>query len=59
MIKTAQIVGKPSLLTKRNLIIFAIIVFVLITILTSIRVVGTGQVGVVTQYGASDRAGTE
>ncbi|TAH31995.1 prohibitin family protein [Candidatus Saccharibacteria bacterium] len=51
MIKTAQIVGKPALLTKRNLTIFAIVLFILITIITSVRVVGTGQVGVVTQYG--------
>lgn len=51
MIKTAQIVGKPVLLTKRNLTIFAIVLFILITIITSVRVVGTGQVGVVTQYG--------
>lgn len=51
MIKTAQIVGNPNFLNKRNVIILAIIVFVVITALTSIRVVGTGQVGVVTQYG--------
>lgn len=51
MIKTAHIVGKPVFLTKRNLTIFAIILFVFVTIITSVRAVGTGQVGVVTQYG--------
>ena len=53
MIKTAQIVGeKPAMLQSKKFII-SVIVFVLLflALTTSIRMVGTGQVGVVTQYG--------
>jgi len=37
--------------TKRIYFIFAAVIFLLITIISSIRVVGTGQLGIVTQYG--------
>lgn len=43
--------GNLPTVTKKRTIIIAITVLALITILTSIRIVGTGQVGVVTQYG--------
>lgn len=43
--------GNLPAVTKKRTIIIAIAVLALITILTSIRIVGTGQVGVVTQYG--------
>ena len=49
--KKAQIVGEG--MTKRNKIIVAAIAAVIVVIgfLSSVKVVGTGQVGVVTQYG--------
>lgn len=42
--------GLPTV-TKKQTIIIAVVVLAIITLLTSIRIVGTGQVGVVTQYG--------
>lgn len=51
MIKTAQIVGENHLLSKRNIIRFGLVLFLIITVLSSIKVIGTGRVGVVTQYG--------
>lgn len=51
MIKTAHIVGKPNFMSKRNILIAAVVLLLLITFFTSIRIIGTGQVGVVTQYG--------
>lgn len=53
MIQTAKIITPgSSILTRKKLIISTIIgVLLLITLLTSMRTIGTGQVGVVTQYG--------
>ena len=43
---------KMSILSNKKVIAFSIIgILLLITVLTSVRQVGTGQVGVVTQYG--------
>jgi prohibitin 2 len=51
MVKEAKIVNS-SARKKRNItIIFMILVLGFITLMSSIRVVGTGQVGVVTQFG--------
>jgi regulator of protease activity HflC (stomatin/prohibitin superfamily) len=49
--KTAQIIGENGRKYIKTGIILAIILLALITILTSIRTIGTGQVGVVTLYG--------
>ena len=51
MIKTAQIVSENHLLSKRNIIRFGLVLFLIITVFSSIKVIGTGRVGVVTQYG--------
>lgn len=53
MVQTAQIVGEKSrFMTRKRLIILGIVlVFLFITWVTSVRTIGTGQVGVVTQYG--------
>lgn len=53
MIQTAKILTpNSSLLTRKKLILTTIIgILLLITLLTSMRTIGTGQVGVVTQYG--------
>lgn len=52
---SAAVNGGASLLSrfkqKRVYVISIVIVFLLITFFSSIRIVGTGQVGVVTQYG--------
>lgn len=46
----AEIISK-SKKTRRYIIIGAVLLFLLITLITSIKMVGTGQVGVVTMYG--------
>lgn len=53
MIQKAQIIGQSSALltNKKKLLITALIIFAAITLLTSIRTIGTGQIGVVAQYG--------
>lgn len=53
MIKTAQIIGEKTrfLTRKRAIIAGVILVLLLITYITSVKTIGTGQVGVVTQYG--------
>ncbi len=53
MIKTAQIVGEDSgFFTRKRLIIGAVLlVLVGITYFSSVKTIGTGQIGVVTQYG--------
>ena len=53
MIKKAEIIGekKPMLQNKKLIIGVIIGLLLLVTVATSIRQVGTGQVGVVTQYG--------
>ncbi|AKM80025.1 TPA: prohibitin family protein [Candidatus Saccharibacteria bacterium] len=52
MIKTAQIVGERNPMSRKKLTIAIVIaVLLVITFLTSLKTIGTGQVGVVTQYG--------
>lgn len=52
MIKTAQIVGEKNPMSRKKLTIAIVIaVLLVITFLTSLKTIGTGQVGVVTQYG--------
>lgn len=52
MIKTAQIVGEKSPMSRKKLTIAIVVaVLLVITFLTSLKTIGTGQVGVVTQYG--------
>lgn len=55
MVQRAQIIGSGSQLFagKRKFvwIALAVVVVLFLTFLTSIRIIGTGQVGVVTQYG--------
>ena len=52
MIKTAQIVGEKNPMSRKKLTIAIVIAILLvITFLTSLKTIGTGQVGVVTQYG--------
>lgn len=62
MIKTAQIIGEDTgFLTRKRLIIGAILlVLIAITYFSSVKTIGTGQIGVVTQYGrVTDRELTE
>lgn len=49
--KKAQIVTDQPSHKRTIVIIAAIVLFAIITTATSVRIVGTGQVGVVTQYG--------
>ncbi len=53
MIQTAKIIDQNrSLFNRKNMIrAGAILAFLLITLMTATRTIGTGQVGVVTQYG--------
>lgn len=53
MVKNAHIVGEDmGLFTRKRLIIGgAVLLFLAFTLATSIRAIGTGKVGVVTQYG--------
>lgn len=53
MIQKAQIVGEGSkmIATKKFWLMVAIVGFALITVLSSIKTIGTGKVGVVTQFG--------
>lgn len=53
MIQTAKIIrpSTSSVTNKKFLLRVGIAIFLLITLLTSMRTIGTGQIGVVTQYG--------
>lgn len=46
----AELISKSKTM-RRNIIIGAIVLFLFITLMTSLKMVGTGQVGVVTMYG--------
>ncbi|HEY1085371.1 MAG TPA: prohibitin family protein [Candidatus Saccharimonadales bacterium] len=51
--KKAQIVGEKTTMSRSKKLTISVIIglFLLITAFTSVRAIGTGQVGVVTQYG--------
>lgn len=53
MIKKAEIIGekKSMLPSKRSVVLIVVGILAIITLMTSVRTIGTGQVGVVTQYG--------
>lgn len=51
MIKTAHIVGEKRYMSRKNILLIVIAAVAVITLITSIRTIGTGKIGVVTQYG--------
>ena len=51
MVVKAQIVGEKKFMSKRNLILIVVFVLAAFTLISCVRTVGTGKIGVVTQYG--------